>query len=359
MTNIAFAPNVPNSFVNFFNLMDVLTQQASIDSFTPVTVVASFGTTQFTIQGTGLSVQLSPGDSDLISGAIDSITIRENGVDTIFLTAAGLSAAKMYAATLAEEATPGTPNALEKFLGGLGYNYTGTAGADVLLANARSSDNVLINLRAADTVNLAGGDDNFFLGAGNDTGRGGAGNDTLLGSSGNDQLLGQTGNDSLNGGGGNDRLYGGTENDRLSGSLGNDRLYGEAGNDRLDGSSGADLLVGGGGLDRLIAGTGRDTLTGGADRDDFVFARAADLGTGANRDRITDFVSGLDKINLVGLNLDAFVGATAFSGTQAEARFVLSGGDGLLQVDSDGNGTLDASLLLVGVTCITAADLLL
>lgn len=358
MPNIAFGPSVPNSFTNFINLMDALGTQATIQTFNPLQVTATLGTTTFTIQGTGLSTTVGVNGIYLTGGNITSITVNENGTDTVFLTGAAISAANYHTAVLAEEAAANSP-ALEAFFGRLGYTYTGTTGADVLLSTARSSDNVLINLSGADTVNLLGGDDNFFLGGGNDTGRGGIGNDSLLGGNGNDSLLGEAGNDFLNGGNNSDALRGGIGNDILTGGAGNDKLYGDAGRDRLEGGAGNDLLVGGAGADRLTGGRGQDTLTGGTERDDFVFATAADMGSGATRDRITDFVSGLDKINLVGLSLDAFINGAAFSGTQAEARFVVSGNSGVLQIDTDGNGTLNASLLLVGVTSLAGTDLLL
>jgi len=380
MTNIAFAPGVANSFANLFNLLDVFALQADIASFSPVQVTATLGTTTFTLQGTNLSTSVIGTDIFLTGGMVDSITINENGIDTIFVTSAGLSASAFHTAVLAELATSNSP-ALEAFLGGLGYTYTGTTGADVLLATTRSSDNVLINLSGADTVNLLGGNDNFFLGIGNDTGNGGNGNDTLIGGNGQDLLLGVAGNDSLNGGNGNDVLRGGGGNDVLNAGAGNDKLFGDLGADRLiggggndaltgglggdalAGGAGNDVLSGGVGLDRLTAGLGRDVLTGGpvggTERDVFIFASAAEIGDGANRDRITDFVSGVDKINLAGLSLDAFRGGLAFTGTQNEARFVVSGGNGFLQIDSDGNGTVNASLLLVGVTNLLVTDLLL
>lgn len=362
MTNIAFDATVTNGFVRFINLMEGFDLSGVGSSFSPVQVIAVVGTTTYTIQGTLLETSVIGSKIYLTGGTVDSITINENGTDTVLVTNAAMNAADLHTAVLAEEAAPTGPS-LENFIGGQGFIYTGTAGADVLLASARSSDNVLVNLRGADLVSLAGGNDNFFLGNGNDTGNGGIGNDSLNGGYGNDSLTGWTGNDVLNGGADNDVLRAGSGNDRTYGGAGNDRLYGEQGNDGLNGGNGNDLLAGGAGYDRLSAGLGRDSLTGslanGTDRDDFIFASAAEIGSGINRDRITDFDTGIDKINLVGLNLDAFIGGAAFSGTQAEARFIVSGANGLLQVDTDGNGTLNASLLLVGVTSIAALDLLL
>ena len=79
----------------------------------------------------------------------------------------------------------------------------------------------------------------------------------------------------------------------LNASDGNDWLIGGFGNDTLDGGAGTDLLVG---------GFGRDYLTGGLDDDTFKFDAVAETRKGANRDVITDFVSGLDHIDLTGID---------------------------------------------------------
>ncbi|WP_433989321.1 M10 family metallopeptidase C-terminal domain-containing protein [Sulfitobacter sp. TBRI5] len=59
---------------------------------------------------------------------------------------------------------------------------------------------------------------------------------------------------------------------------------------------GADILNGGAGDDIIIDGAGADILTGGAGADDFVFVRDD------QRDVITDFQPGLDRIDLTGLD---------------------------------------------------------
>jgi Ca2+-binding RTX toxin-like protein len=72
-------------------------------------------------------------------------------------------------------------------------------------------------------------------------------------------------------------------NDILTGSLNADTILGGIGNDILDGKAGADHLHG---------GLGIDTLTGGADADTF------HIKWGEGADKITDFVSGADEIEL-------------------------------------------------------------
>jgi len=62
------------------------------------------------------------------------------------------------------------------------------------------------------------------------------------------------------------------------------------------GGSGADQLIGNNWINRLSGRGGADTLTGGKGADWFVFDTALDGTT--NVDRITDFISGVDKIEL-------------------------------------------------------------
>ena len=73
-------------------------------------------------------------------------------------------------------------------------------------------------------------------------------------------------------------------------------LSGTGAADILAGRGGADILNGGAGDDIIIDGPGADILTGGAGADDFVFVRDD------QRDVITDFQPGLDRIDLTGLD---------------------------------------------------------
>ena len=145
--------------------------------------------------------------------------------------------------------------------------------------------------------------------------------DTFHGNGGNDRLYGRGGNDTLNGGVGDDRLYGEVGNDTLNGNDNADQLFGGengdilnggAGNDWLQGDDGNDTLRGDGGGDQLIGGAGKDILTGGADADMFVFNSAADsalvslfVSTIDNVDTITDFVHGVDRIDLRAIDANA------------------------------------------------------
>ena len=140
---------------------------------------------------------------------------------------------------------------------------------------------------------------------------GGIGADTLIGNGG-DRLRGWTGNDSLRSVG----EFGA----RLDGEAGNDTLIGgaEQSADTLLGGDGRDLLIGFRGVgDEMTGGRGADTFQGGVD---------------GELHRVTDFVRGVDVLDLIG-----------FTGTQAMAQTVTPAGLMVLVGDLGG-------FLLLGVT---------
>ncbi|WP_302466833.1 calcium-binding protein [Teichococcus coralli] len=137
-------------------------------------------------------------------------------------------------------------------------------------------------------------------------------------------------------------LNGGAGNDTLTGRSGRDTLNGGAGNDILVGASGDDVLDGGAGDDVLNGGTGSDTMTGGAGADTFVI----DVRQGAGAaDVITDF-SAEDSILLAGPDGLTWIGDAAFSGVRAEVRQTRVAGGTLLQIDGDGDGVAEQTVLL-------------
>jgi Ca2+-binding RTX toxin-like protein len=226
----------------------------------------------------------------------------------------------------------------------------------------------------SDTLEGGGGDDQLIGEGGNDLLRGGDGNDTLDGSWEDDEIYGDAGDDLLIGGHGHDRLYGGTgrdelrggdgndtarggeDDDQLFGGAGDDDLGGEAGDDVLSGMDGNDILDGGEGDDRLIGGAGVDRLTGGAGADVFVFS-AFDSSAGAP-DVVTDFATGIDRIDLSGLKLVA-IGGQEFSGSGIELRWSAGEGGTRIEADLDGNGTADLVILLEGASSVTHGDFIL
>ncbi len=78
----------------------------------------------------------------------------------------------------------------------------------------------------------------------------------------------------------------------INGNSSNNTLNGTSGADAMFGFARSDILKGGAGTDFLNGGTGNDTLTGGADADIFAFGD-----THFGKDKITDFVDGIDKLS--------------------------------------------------------------
>ncbi|WP_050531871.1 calcium-binding protein [Pseudaestuariivita atlantica] len=244
---------------------------------------------------------------------------------------------------------------------------------------------------------------------------GDAGDNSLSGGSGEDTLIGNNGDDTLDGGGGADSLVGGpgydiasyesatrsvrvdlqnpnisfndAAGDTFSGieefqtGSGIDQLRGDAGDnifrtggvsDRLYGRAGDDLLFGEAGADAFYGGLGADTMTGGDDagrRDRYIYFNAVESGVGAgNRDVITDYVAGEDRIELSRIDADLtqgfkqrfdFIGDAAFSGTGGELRFEQTGGITLVQADRDGDGLADFEIELTGTHTLTTDDFLI
>ncbi|NJR24802.1 MAG: calcium-binding protein [Richelia sp. CSU_2_1] len=112
------------------------------------------------------------------------------------------------------------------------------------------------------------------------------------------QILPPNSANNINGSEGNDNLIGGESNDILTGKRGQDRLFGNLGNDTIFGGKGSDTLDGGGGNDILSGDMGQDFLTGGSGNDIFVLSSATAAANLELADRILDFQTGIDRIQL-------------------------------------------------------------
>ena len=111
------------------------------------------------------------------------------------------------------------------------------------------------------------------------------------------------------------------------------------GDDELIGGTRSDFLVGGGGDDRLSGGRGSDSLLGGLGGDTFAFSGSP--GT----DRILDFASGADRIDLSAYGIDI-----------GDVETSASGANTLIDVDRDSDGAFDFQILLVNAAAPVAAD---
>ena len=265
------------------------------------------------------------------------------------------------------------------------------------------------------------GNDTIFGNGGNDSLGGGAGKDLLDGGDGADWLDGGTGIDTMGGGAGNDiyvvdnaadrvveaagrgidtvrssvtfqlsanveklvltgnaasngtgnalnnSITGNAAANRLAGGAGNDTLAGGGGNDTLVGGAGKDILNGGAGRDNIIGGAGTDQLSGGADalRDVFIFNALSDSTPGTGRDRILDFRTGIDDIDLRAL--DANSGSAGnqafdFSGMKAAANsvwYVKNGANLIVRADVNGDKVADFEIAVLNQGSLGADDFLL
>lgn len=155
--------------------------------------------------------------------------------------------------------------------------------------------------------------------------------------------------------------------DAASGTGGADQLLGRAGNDALKGYAGGDILNGEDGDDTLAGGHGKDFLLGGSGRDAFDFDSAKDSRKGGQRDVVTDFTRGEDKVDLAGIDAkkgagnQAFkwIGKKAFSGEAGELHYVKKAGYVLVEGDVNGDGKADFQIQLDGLGALGKGDFIL
>ncbi|HEY0028114.1 MAG TPA: M10 family metallopeptidase C-terminal domain-containing protein, partial [Allosphingosinicella sp.] len=351
---------------------------------------------------------------DTVSTMLASYTLRDH-VEKVY-----------YAGTAA---FTGTGNALANTLGGSSGNDTlvGLDGDDVLNGGAGTDtmtggagDDFYIVGESGDIVTEAANEGNDtvattlatytlganfetlrFSGTGAFSGAGNMLNNWVIGGAGNDTLNGMAGNDTLMGGAGNDTVNGGLGSDQLHGGLGDDIYIVDDAGDRtheLEGE-GSDLVAttlasytlmanveklaftgvgaftgtgnaldntiwGGSGNDALDGGAGVDIFLGGAGSDMFVF-RTGESAVGANADRIEDFVSGTDKIDLAsfdansnqaGLQTFSFLGSGGFTNAPGQLRWYQANGQTIVQGDTNGDLAADFEIVLSGLVNLTSSD---
>lgn len=191
-----------------------------------------------------------------------------------------------------------------------------------------------------------------------------------VGNSGDNAIDGNAFDNRLTALGGNDRILAYEGDDIIGGGVGNDTVFGGDGDDWIRGGAGDDNLLGSGDNDTLTGGLGVDRLTGGLDADRFVFLRQTDSGaTIPTADIILDFTPGEDVIDLAAIDARTnnalpnddftFIGAAAFTNVAGQLRYVAAGAFTNLQMDVDGNGTVDILIRLSGTFALSAQDFVL
>jgi Ca2+-binding RTX toxin-like protein len=143
----------------------------------------------------------------------------------------------------------------------------------------------------------------------------------------------------------------------LYGTSGRDTIDGFAGNDTIFGLGGDDVIGGGLGDDLLVGGLGRDQLSGGAGYDQFRFDGLADSPAGA-ADRIVDFQSGFDRIDLGAMGL-TYSGRSKFSGNDGELHVLRSHDYTMVEADLNGDRIADFQIELSGGLRLSDSDFLL
>ncbi|WP_439543499.1 beta strand repeat-containing protein [Hyphomicrobium sp.] len=176
----------------------------------------------------------------------------------------------------------------------------------------------------------------------------------------------------------------------INGTSGPNTLNGTNTGEIINGLAGNDIINGNGGNDRIIGGAGIDILTGGAGSDTFIFATLTDSGAGysgyvnnggfsplsgnGQRDIITDFTPGTDKIDVSAIDANtklggdqafSFLGAAAFTGVAGQlvyARFDLAGTANdrtIVYADVNGDRLADMQIDLAGLKFLTSGDFIL
>ena len=126
--------------------------------------------------------------------------------------------------------------------------------------------------------------------------------------------------------------------------------------DMLIGGEANDLLIGLKGKDFLEGGRGADVLIGGKGKDTFIYENVKDSRAAKGKsDHLLSFGK-KDKIDLSAVADElTFIGGDSFSGTAGDVRF----DNELLEVDKNGNGKADLSLVLPGTESIKSSNLIL
>ena len=268
-------------------------------------------------------------------------------------------------------------NGADVIIGNSADNQIWANGNDDRLAGRRGND-MLDGGKGADKLFGGSGNDSLYGQEFNDLLKGGSGADLLFGGTGNDRLVGNNGNDTLEGGDAHDKLFGGKGDDELDGgdgadmlkgASGNDNLFGGGGNDVLRGGSGRDVLEGGDQADRLFGGGGDDVLMGGLAGDLLDGGRGHDiLDGGENGDKL--FGRGGSDVLLGGVGYDTLNGGAGrdwleggtendvLTGGRGRDTFVFSGGSDRITDFQSGIDTIEIDAAALGLSGASLADVL-
>ncbi|MDP3480644.1 MAG: calcium-binding protein [Desulfoprunum sp.] len=359
------------------------------------------------VGGTGNDIYVVDSAGDVVSENVNE------GIDTVKSSFSYILGANLESLTLTGSLSiNGTGNDLDNCIignsasntlhGGVGSDYLRGGGGDDVMYGGTDNDTYVVdslgdvvsedanegidtvesfisyalgatleNLTLLDGADIDGTGNNLdnilFGNAGNNTLNGGVGSDTMNGAMGYDNYVVDSAGDVIIEE--DDSYYDEYENIitqgidnvessvtfTLSANVENLTLTGVAAIDgtgntldnALKGNNGGNTLAGGAGNDILNGGLGNDTLAGGAGNNFFVFDTALNATT--NKDSISDFTTGLDKIQVdksiftslvtEGTLLSAyFKSSTTGIAGDANDYFLYNTSSGALLYDADGNG---------------------
>lgn len=156
---------------------------------------------------------------------------------------------------------------------------------------------------------------------------------------------------------------GSTAGDKLNGTTKEEMLNGKEGNDTIKALAGGDTIIGGKGADDLYGGPS----DGAADT--FKFLKGESGTTASTWDQLYDFVSGIDKIDLSGIDGDPKTGrqpvrlVTKFeapgSKTDGQFRIVDTGANVNVEIDLNGDKKADMIIQVMNVASLAAGDFVL
>lgn len=315
--------------------------------------------------------------------------------DDATVLAAILSGADTFTLSSYADAARGYDGADTIYGNGGNDLLAGDAGADRIeggdgndeLSGGLDGD-TLLGGAGADRIDGGDGDDVLDGGLDGDTMQGGAGNDTYIIDIVQDRVSETAGTDSTADAGGTDSVQSsvsfnlnadagtrfvenltltGTGNISGTGNALANAIVGNSARNTLAGGAGNDVLKGGKGADILNGGNGRDSVYLGSDTvaDTVLINAKGESGVGSVRDRIYQFVSGTDKIDLRKVDADTAVAgdqAFAFSASGGAAHslwVVASGADRLVRGDVNGDTTADFEFQIMATSQVAAADFLL
>jgi Ca2+-binding RTX toxin-like protein len=301
---------------------------------------------------------------DTMTGGAGNDTYIVDNLNDVVIELSTHSGIDLVQSTVSFHATGADQSGIENiYLGGTGLaNATGNALDNTIQGNENS--NVLVGNGGNDRLFGNGGDDLLTTGSGNDLLNGGTGGDIMTGGAGNDtyivdslddvviEVVGDTGTDLVQSTvtfdasgtdqGGIELVYlGGTGAIDATGNARPNVLQGNDNVNTLLGNAGNDRLFGNGAADRLDGGEGLDILTGGAGADTFVFR------TGYATDMIMDFLSGTDKVDLVGVGFaDGTAVLSAITDRGSYASLTLTDGSELYFMGVTKDGLADTDFVV-------------